>query len=423
MRRIILPTLVVTSSFLVSCGGSSVSPQEQVKMMESRDTTVTAQDLKPTTYEMKIAQPGTTYAIRDVELEARVNGYIEAVDFDDGAIVKKGDRLFQIDPRPFEADLLQARGNLEQAIAARNLSAHNVERNRPLVETGAISREQFDTFVSSLEQNEGLVEAAAGQLVAAELNLGYTTIRAPFTGRLGQRQVELGDLVQGTGTPQLISIVQYDPMRCLVSLPASNLEELTQLKAKGTVKASVRVNGTRGGGGKVFEGVVDFIDNQVNPSTSTVMVRVRFENPDAWAYPGQYSEVEISVRSIPNAVVIPEVALRAQQGGGQYVWLIDDKDKISRQDVTVENIRSGEALISKGLRSGQKIVVLGSTQLVAGDKVTIVTDPSKVEGGADDTKEQKAKSTVKAADSAAAKAKSSNSTGSGSSSKSSGTSN
>ena len=189
------------------------------------------------------------------------------------------------------------------------------------------------------------------------------------------------------------------------------------------MKASVRVNGTRGGGGKVFEGVVDFIDNQVNPSTSTVMVRVRFENPDAWAYPGQYSEVEISVRSIPNAVVIPEVALRAQQGGGQYVWLIDDKDKISRQDVTVENIRSGEALISKGLRSGQKIVVLGSTQLVAGDKVTIVTDPSKVEGGADDTKEQKAKSTVKAADSAAAKAKSSNSTGSGSSSKSSGTSN
>ena len=424
MRRILLPTLVVTSSFLVSCGGSSASPQEQVKMMETRDTTVTAQTLKPTNYEMKIAQPGTTYAIRDVELEARVNGYIEAVDFNDGAIVKKGDRLFQIDPRPFEADLLQARGNLEQAIAARNLSAHNVERNRPLVETGAISREQFDTFVSSLEQNEGLVEAAAGQLVSAELNLGYTTIRAPFTGRLGQREVELGDLVQATGTPQLISIVQYDPMRCLVSLPASNLEEMTQLKAKGSVKASVRVNGTRGGGGRVFEGVVDFIDNQVNPSTSTILVRVRFENPDAWAYPGQYSEVEISVRNIPDAVVVPQVALRAQQGGGQFVWLIDDKGKISRQDVTVENIRSGEALISKGLRSGQKIVVLGSTQLIAGDKVTIVTDPSKVEGvTTDDTKEQKAKSTVKAADSAAAKSKSSNSTESGSSSKSSGTSN
>jgi multidrug efflux system membrane fusion protein len=392
-------------------------------MMEARDTTVTAETLKSTTYEMKLAQPGTTYAIRDVELEARVNGYIEAVDFQDGAVVKAGDRLFQIDPRPFEADLLQARGNLEQTIAARNLAAHNVERNRPLVETGAVSREQFDTYVSSLEQNEGLVEAAAGQLVGAELNLGYTTIRAPFAGRLGQREVELGNLVQASGSPQLISIVQYDPMRCLVSLPSNNLEQLTQLMSKGEVKASVRVNGTRGGGGRVFEGVVDFIDNQVDQNTSTVMVRVKFKNPDAWAYPGQYSEVEISVKNIPSAIVIPELALRSQQGGGQYVWLIDDKNKISRQDVTIENIRSGSALVSKGLRVGQKIVVLGSTQLISGDKVTITTTPSKAGGSTDATEKQKAKSAVKAADSAAAKAKSSTSTDSGSSSKSSGTSN
>jgi len=344
------------------------------------------------------------------------------VDFKDGAIVKKGDRLFQIDPGPFEASLLQARGNLEQAIAARNLSAHNVERNRPLVETGAVSREQFDTFVSSLEQNEGLVEAAAGELVGAELNLGYTTIRAPYTGRLGQREVELGSLVQASGSPQLVSIVQYDPMRCLVSLPSNNLEQLNELMAKGEVKASVRVNGTRGGGGKVFQGVVDFLDNQVDPNTSTVLLRVRFDNPDTWAFPGQYSEVDISVERIDNAIVIPEVALRAQQGGGQFVWLIGDKGKITRQDVTVENIRSGNALISKGLRSGQKIVVLGSTQLAAGDKVTIVTDPSKVDGAADQTDDEKAKSAVKAADTTAAKAKSSTSSGSGSSSKSPGTS-
>jgi RND family efflux transporter MFP subunit len=410
------------SLLLLSCGGSSVSPQEQVKIMEASDTTVTAETLKPTTYEMKISQPGTTYAIRDVQLEARVTGYIEAVDFKDGAIVKKGDRLFQIDPRPFEASLLQARGNLEQAIAARNLAAHNVERNRSLVETGAVSREQFDTYVSSLEQNEGLVEAAAGELVGAELNLGYTTIRAPYTGRLGQREVELGSLVQASGSPQLVSIVQYDPMRCLVSLPSNNLEQLNELMAKGEVKASVRVNGTRGGGGKVFQGVVDFLDNQVDPNTSTVLLRVRFDNPDAWAFPGQYSEVDISVEHIENAIVIPEVALRAQQGGGQFVWLIGDKDKITRQDVTVENIRSGNALISKGLRSGQKIVVLGSTQLAAGDKVTIVTDPSKVEGAPEQTDDQKAKSAVKAADTTAAKAKSSTSSGGGSSSKSPGTS-
>lgn len=378
MRRF-APSACLVTVLLASCGGST-DPQEQMKVMQERDTTVTAVTLAPTTYELKIAQPGTTYAIRDIRLESRVEGYVESVDFEDGAIVREGDRLLQLDPRPFEASVLQARGSLETAVAARNLAADNLERNRPLVETGAISREQFDTLVSNLEQAEGQVEAAAGQLVDAELNLGYATIRAPFTGRLGQRQVELGDLVPATGSQPLVSLVQYDPMRALAAVPARHLEQLLALDAKGEIRSSVRVNGTRGGGGRVFEGVVDFIDNQVDQATSTVMVRVRFDNPDAWAYPGQYSEVELDVESLENALVIPEVSIRAQQGGGQYVWLIDEKDRITRQDVTVRNIRDGRALISKGLRAGQRIVALGSTQLASGDKVTIVTDPSKVSG-------------------------------------------
>jgi RND family efflux transporter MFP subunit len=383
MRRVVLPGLLLLPALLTACGGSGSSPQEQIAVMQERDNTVTAVTISPVDYEVMISQPGTTYAIRDIELESRVTGYVDTVEFKDGAIVQKGDRLFELDPRPFEAALLEARGSLETAVAARNLAANNVERNRPLVKTGAISQEQFDTFVSDLEQAEGQVEAAAGQLVNAELNLGYATIRAPFTGRLGQRQVEVGDLVQASGSPSLVSLIQYDPMRALVSVPARQLEQLVDLEKAGDIKATVRVNGTRGGGGRVFKGVVDFIDNQVDADTSTVMVRIRFENPDAWAYPGQYSEAEIEVETIPNSVVIPQEALRAEQGGKRFVWLIDDKDKISRQDVSVGEIRDGKARITKGLRGGQRIVVLGSTDLQTGDKISIVTNPADV--GSDDS--------------------------------------
>lgn len=377
MRRVLVAALILVVPSLTSCGGSSSSPQEEVSVMQQRDTTVTAVTIKPGNYELTIAQPGTTYAIRDIELESRVTGYIQKVAFQDGTLVEEGDLLFQVDPRPFEASLLQARGNLEAAVADRNLASSTLERNRPLVETGAVSREQFDTLVSNLEQAEGKVEVAAGQLVDAELNLGYTQIRAPFKGRVGQREVELGDLVQASGNPNLVSLVQYDPMRVLVSVPARELEQLVALKAKGEIKARVRVNGTRGGGGKVFDGVVDFIDNTVNQMTSTVMVRVRFDNPDAWAYPGQYSEAEIMVGNVPDAITIPQESLRAQQGGGRYVWLIDDKDKITRQDVTVGTIRTGVARIIKGLRPGQRVVVHGSPELASCDKVTIVTGSSK----------------------------------------------
>ena len=364
---------ILLGGFLAGCGGSS-SAKETMALMAEKDTTVTAESIKPQTFPVVLSQPGTTDAIRNVNIDSRVTGYVESVDFEDGQLVKAGDRLFQLDPRPFEASLLEARGDLEAAVAARNLAERTLERNRPLVETGAISREDFDQLVTSLEKSEGQVETAAGSLVNAELNLSFSTITAPFDGRLGQRQVELGALVEPSGfADSLVTLVQFNPMRLLVSIDAHNLPKLIELQKKGAVSAKVRVNGTRGGGGKVFDGVIDFINNQVDPMTSTATVRVKFDNPDAWAYPGQYGEAQILVKNVPNAVVIPQRALRAEQGGGSYVWVIGEKNKITRQDVTVGESVDGNSWIQKGLRSGQRIVIDSGGQLSSGDVVKIVT--------------------------------------------------
>jgi multidrug efflux system membrane fusion protein len=378
MNRALLPSLLLVSSLSVSCGDSS-SGKAQIALLNQRDITVTAETVKASSFPVLLFQPGMTYAIRDIQLASRVTGYVEQVNFTDGAVVKAGDVLFQIDPRPFEAALLEARGNLEGAVAARNLAARTVERNRPLVESGAVSREQFDTYVTDLEKSEGQVETAAGQLVDAELNLEFSTIRAPFDGRVGQREVELGDLVQASGSPNLVSIVQYHPMRVLLAVDANELPSLSKAFADGPFEASVRVNGSRGGGGKVFQGVVDFIDNHVNKATSTVTVRARFDNPDAWAYPGQYSEATLNLGTVPNSIVIPEAAIRADQGG-RYVWVIDSKDTISRRDLTIASTENGSSRITKGLKVGQKIVIDGSDDLVEGDKVTISKASSKSSG-------------------------------------------
>lgn len=375
VRRMLMVSCVMTAMLvlLAACGGSSKG-KETLAAMQARDLTVTAQVAKGSVYTKELSQTGITEAIREVQLESRVMGYVENVHFEDGAIVTVGEQLIQLDPRPFEASLLQARGNLESAVAARNLAYRTVERNRPLVPTGAISREQFDNDVTSLEQSESAVEVAAGQLVDAELNLGYTTIRAPFAGRLGQREVELGDLVQTGSSSNLVGLVQFDPMRVLVGVPAKNLETLLALQAKAAIKASVRVNGTRGGGGRVFEGVVDFIDNTVSSTTSTVNVRVRFANAEALAYPGQYAEVALNFGTINDAIIIPQEAVRADQGG-QFVWLLDDKNKITKQVITVNATRDGKAWIGKGIRAGQKFMVLGGNSLQSGDIVQIKTDP------------------------------------------------
>ncbi|MEE2681128.1 MAG: efflux RND transporter periplasmic adaptor subunit [Planctomycetota bacterium] len=358
---------------LSGCGGSSDNAKKTVALMNERNTTVTSEVIKPTSYSLYLTQPGTTYAIRNVDLDSRVTGYIESVDFTDGQLVKAGDRLFQLDPRPFEAALLQARGQLESAVAQRNLAERNVQRNRPLVESGAISRESFDTLVTDLEVAEGSVESAAGQLVDAELNLSYTTITAPFDGKLGQRNYEEGALVEQGGNQTLVTIVQYHPMRILVSVAAEQLPTLRALRDKGPIRADVRVNGTRGGGGRVFTGEVDFIDNQVSQSTSTFTVRVRFPNPDAWAFPGQYGEADILIREVPDAIVVPQKSVLLQQGGKQFVWVIDEKGVVESKLVTVGNTNDGKSWITKGLKSGDKIVVDSSGQLAGGDKVTIVS--------------------------------------------------
>ena len=374
MNRAVLPSLVLLPSLLGSCGDSS-SGKEQLAVAEARDTTVTVETVKTSAFALLLYQPGLTYAIRDVQLAPRVTGYIEEVNFTDGALVKAGDVLFQIDPRPFEATLLEARGDLEVAIAARNLAVRTVERNRSLADSGAVSKEQFDIYVTDLERAEGQVETAAGQLVSAELDLEYATIRAPFDGRLGQREVEIGELVQASGSPNLVSIVQYDPMRTLLAVDAKELPALLKAFEEVPFNAQVRVNGTRGGGGKLFQGVVDFIDNQVNKSTSTVTVRVRFDNPDAWAYPGQYTESILKIGTVPDAIVIPEKSIRANQSG-RFVWVVDSKGTIKAQDITIAATSNGNSRITKGLKAGQTIVIEGNDGLREGDKVTITTSSS-----------------------------------------------
>jgi multidrug efflux system membrane fusion protein len=323
--------------------------------------------------------PGVTASVRPVVISARVAGFLDTQHAVDGAAVKAGDLLYTIDERPFRASLAQARATLAQAEAqvpsaraAQELAAREVERNRPLVESGAISKQSFDQLETmrvqadaQLDAAKAQVDAARAQVEAAELNLSYCRITAPMDGLLGDTAASEGQMVGPGYTVQLNQLVQLDPMWVEFSPSATEWPMIRDLLAKGDVKARVAYGGVES---IEAEGTLTFSSNVVSTSTSTIMLRVTFPNPAGAFRPGTFCNVKVDLGEIPDVVMIPASALVARETDF-FVWRV-------RQDGTVENIRVEASIreadmvgISKGVTAGDRIVSAGTQKLKDGAKV------------------------------------------------------
>jgi multidrug efflux system membrane fusion protein len=323
--------------------------------------------------------PGVTASVRPVAISARVAGFLEKQHVEDGAAVKAGDLLYTIDERPFQASLMQARAALEQANsqvpaakAAQELAAREVERNRPLVATGAISKQAFDQLETKQVQSDAQlaaakaqVDAAKAQVEVAELNLSYCRIAAPMDGLLGDTAASEGQMVGPGYTVQLNQLVQLDPMWVEFSPSATEWPTIRELLAKGDVKARVLYGGVEG---IEAEGALSFSSNVVSTSTSTIMLRATFPNPAGAFRPGTFCNVKVDLGEIPGVVMIPTSALVARETDF-FVWRV-------KQDGTVENIRVEASIretdmvgISHGVSAGDRIVVAGTQKLKDGAKI------------------------------------------------------
>jgi len=308
---------------------------------------------------------GTAEAISTSQVRSQVTGRLAQVHFAEGQDVTAGQALFTIDPQPFQVVLDQATAVLARDTAQAGNAQAQVDRFENLFKRGLISREQYETQLTTATALKATTAADEAAVAAARLNLQYSKIVAPAAGRTGALLVHEGDLIQANGNAALVVINQVAPI--YVSFPVSGklLDEVRSAQRRGPLKVMANTGG--GEEDAVEDGRLTFIDNAVDPQTGTIKMKATFSNVDHRLWPGQYAEVRLELRSDPRAVVIPSVAVQSGQQGS-FVFVIND-GRAQMQPVTVARVEGDDSVIESGIAPGDVVVTDGQLRLTPNARV------------------------------------------------------
>ncbi|WP_288132785.1 efflux RND transporter periplasmic adaptor subunit [Microbulbifer sp.] len=318
---------------------------------------------------------GRVESTDEVQVRSRVEGYIDSRNFVEGQLVRQGELLYVIDPKPFVATLENQRANLAQARSALTIAERNYRRGLELVSTGAISQVQMDELTGTFESAQSQVEAMEANVESAQLNLNFTEIRASLTGIIGRNRFTNGSLV-GPSSEPLTSIVRMDPIFVNFEVPENRLfavqEEAERRRQSGQapVHREVRIKQPNDEL-YPYPGLIVFVDNQIDPATGSALVRARFPNPERLLVQGQFVRVEISVFSGKDAIkpLIPQASVQEDMQG-RFVYVIDDKNIAHKRYLELGQ-REGELwAVKDGLKAGERLVVNGLQRVTAGKPVT-----------------------------------------------------
>lgn len=324
------------------------------------------------TVPLYLSYPGTVEAIRAVQLETKVTGYLAEAAVPDGADVKKGDLIYRIDPRDYQAALSQARAQAQRDGAALDYARSTQQRNATLTKQGWATKDSADQTISSLKQSEAALAADQAAIQAAELNLSYTEIRAPFDGRIGKSLVHEGALINAAGTP-LNNLVQLNPIYATFNPPESDLTTIEKARAAGPLLTEVLV-------GKdtepSYSGKVSFLDNIVDRSTGTITARASIDNPQRALLPGQYIRVRLHVGDLPDALLVPQSALIASQLG-KFVYVVGQGNHVEQRILTLGPTEGALVVVQKGLNEGDTVIVGNLQKIGPGMPVQPLPKPAQ----------------------------------------------
>jgi multidrug efflux system membrane fusion protein len=312
---------------------------------------------------------GTVQAINTVNVKTRVDGQIIRAFFTQGQEVKQSDPLFLIDPRPFQAALDQAKANAAKDSAQLQGAQRDLVRFGKLVPSGFQTRQSYEDEEATVGQLQGAVQADKAAIETAQLNLGFTMIRAPFAGRTGALLVDPGNYVQAAAATPLVSIIQMKPIYVSFTLPATNLDAIRQNDASHALEVDAY---DAAGTTLLAKGTLSFTDNHVNTSTGTIALKGTFANTDERLWPGEFVNARLILSVRHNAITVPAETVMAGPNG-DYVYVIGPNDTVQRRDVQLANRQDGLAVIAKGLSAGEKVVVAGQYRLANNVKVKIET--------------------------------------------------
>lgn len=326
---------------------------------------------------------GRLEAVQEVEVRARVSGYLQSVDFDEGALVAAGDPLYVIDPRPYQAILDQASAEVQRAQVGLDLANSELKRAERLFKTRAISEEQFDERTQAQRQALASLAGARATLQSAQLDMEFTRVTAPIEGRIGRTRVTPGNLVSGgdSNATLLTTIVSLDPIHLVFTGTERDYLRYLRLDREGARPSShdtgnpVRLK-LSDEEGFVHEGVMDFVDNRIDRDSGTVTGRAVFENPDLVLVPGMFARVQLLGEGPYEAVLVPDSAISRDQAF-RFVYVLDEDDVARRREVEPGRTEAGLRVIRAGLAAGERVVVSGLQRVRDGVKVA----PNMVELG------------------------------------------
>jgi multidrug efflux system membrane fusion protein len=307
---------------------------------------------------------GTVQGFNTVVVRTRVDGQIDNIAFKEGQLVNKGDLLAQIDPRPFQAALDQAKAKKDQDEANLANAKLDLQRYTKLGEFA--TRQQTDTQRSTVQQVTAQIEADVAAIANAQTQLDYTTIRAPIAGVTGFRQVDQGNIVNAATQTGLVTIAQIEPIAVIFTAPEEKLPAIKDALAS----HSPQVIALSTDGKKILsEGTLSLINNQVDTTSGTIRLKAVFNNSNHVLWPGQSVSTRLLVSTLKDAVVIPDDAV--QHGiNGLYVFAVDQNNKAELQQVSIGASTNGRTVIEKGLTPGQKVIVSGQYRIQPGSVVT-----------------------------------------------------
>jgi len=333
---------------------------------------------------------GTAEAVSSVQIRAQVAGQLSDVHFAEGQEVSKGQPLFTLDPRPFEAALQQAQAVLARDTAtARNATAQQA-RYEDLYKRGLIPRDQYETQEANATSLQATLAADQAAVETAKLNLQYTKIAAPISGRTGALGVHIGDLVRANDTTAMVVINQPPPIYVTFSVPGRYLTDIRRYQAKQPLTIQTRgevsmppgaqpqapasatpdeVDPSVSASQPIETGKVSFIDNTVDATTGTIKLKGTFPNADHALWPGLFVQVTLNLSTDPNALVVPSAAVQASQNG-QYVYVVKPDHTVEMRPVNVERQQGDQMVIARGLTAGEEVVTDGQLRLTPGARVT-----------------------------------------------------